>query len=197
MRDRAETLARICAAVDDDDADQATTILARDYPFVPLHNVGRNYTTLDSMRVFVRDGFIDRYSGERLVFPGTLRALSLMFPAHFPFHPNWKTDACHFAYYELSPTIDHIVPITRGGSDVSENWVTTSMIRNAAKGNFLIEELGWRVLPRGDIAKWDGLTSWFFRQNKIQNYRSHNATIRSWADAALNAFAEASIKVAE
>jgi hypothetical protein len=79
----------------------------------------------------------------------------------FPFHPNWRTDACHFAYYELSATVDHEAPVSRGGADDSSNWITTSMARNSAKANFTLEELGWKVHPRGDIAEWDGLMHWF------------------------------------
>ncbi|MFZ1427770.1 MAG: hypothetical protein WAS21_13460 [Geminicoccaceae bacterium] len=48
--------------------------------------------------MFTRDGFVDRYSGERLVFPGTLRLLAKLLPNEFPFHSNWRTDACHFAF---------------------------------------------------------------------------------------------------
>ena len=94
---------------------QASTILAAEYPFTPLPNAGRNYSPGQCMAVFVRDGFIDRYSGRRLVFPGTLRLLSLLLPQEFPFHSNWKTDACHSAFWELFPTIDHVVPVSRGG----------------------------------------------------------------------------------
>jgi len=36
------------------------------------------------LRVFMRDGFIDRYSGERLVFPGIMRALSFYMPGEIP-----------------------------------------------------------------------------------------------------------------
>jgi hypothetical protein len=36
-------------------------------------------------------------------------------PERFPFHPNWKTDVTHPAYWEVSATIDHLTPVTRGG----------------------------------------------------------------------------------
>jgi hypothetical protein len=52
----------------------------------------RNYGPFESTRVFVRDGFMDRYTGERLVFPQVLRTLSAELPGEFPYHPNWKTD---------------------------------------------------------------------------------------------------------
>ena len=102
-------------------------------------------SALQCMQVFARDGFIDRHSGRRLIFPGTLRLVSMLFPETFPFQTNWKADACHFAFYELFPTIDHLIPVSRGGADSDNNRVSTSMVRNAAKANFTIQELGWRM----------------------------------------------------
>ena len=136
-----DIFATVCEAVADDRPLVAATILAEEYPFVPLQNVGRRYSAVQSMRVFVRDGFIDRYTGKRLFFPGTLRLISRLLPQQFPFHPNWKTDACHFGFYELFPTIDHLLPVSRGGLDDAGNWVSTSMLKNAAKANFTVEEL--------------------------------------------------------
>ena len=150
----AEILSRVCAAIDDQNIADASSILTNEYPFEPLANVGRRYSALQCMLVFARDGFIDRYSGRRLVFPGTLRLLSRILPLKFPFHNNWKTDACHFAFYELFPTIDHLVPVSRGGADNESNWVSTSMIRNAAKSNFTVEELGWQTAPPGSLREW-------------------------------------------
>jgi hypothetical protein len=136
------------------------------------------------MRVFARDGFVDRYTGQRLVFPGTLRLLSRLFPIEFPFHKNWKTDLCHFAFYELFPTVDHLVPVSRGGADCEDNLVSTSMVRNAAKANFTIEELGWCLLPSGDLDQWDGLTRWFLRQIEDQSDLMESSYLRIWGEAA-------------
>jgi hypothetical protein len=184
MTDGSDILASVCAAIDDNRRDNAAAILSNKYPFTPLDNVGRHYSAIQSMRVFARDGFIDRYTGKRLVFPGTLRLLSKFFPIEFPFHNNWKTDACHFAFYELFPTVDHLVPVSRGGADHEDNWVSTSMVRNAAKANFTIEELGWHLLPSGDLNQWDGLTRWFLRQIEVQNDLGESDYLRRWAEAA-------------
>ena len=67
----------------------------------------------------------------------------------------------HIAYMELIPTIDHIFPVSRGGEDNEENWVTTSMKKNAIKSNWTLDELGWDLYPAGNIDKWDGLTKLF------------------------------------
>jgi len=66
-------------------------------------------------RIFARDGFIDRYRGSRLIFPPVLRLLSLYLPKEFPYHKNGKMTEGHMAYWELFPTVDHVVPS-------SERW---------------------------------------------------------------------------
>lgn len=139
------------------------------------------------VRVFARDGFTDRYSGERLVFPGTLRALSILLPDAFPYHPNWKQSATHPAYWELSPTIDHVVPVARGGPDNESNVVTTSMLRNAAKANWLLEELGWSQERAPVVPGWDGLLDWFLEvSTSNDNLRADPAILR-WRRAAIDA----------
>ena len=184
MDDKSDILARACKAVEEQRPGQASTILATEYPFTPLTNAGRKYSPGQCMKVFVRDGFIDRYSGRRLVFPGTLRLLSLLLPQEFPFHSNWKTDACHFAFWELFPTIDHVVPVSRGGLDREHNWVSTSMLLNAAKANFTLEELGWTLHQPGDANHWDGLTGWFMRQTDLMPELRSNVYLRRWRAAA-------------
>ncbi len=67
----------------------------------------------------------------------------------------------HIVFWELFPTIDHIVPVARGGADDESNWVTASMIRNSAKSNWTLEELGWDLVSKGNINDWDGLMAWF------------------------------------
>ena len=179
MDDKSDILARACKAVEEQRLEQASTILATEYPFAPLtKNAERKYSLGQCMEVFVRDGFIDRYSGRRLVFPGTLRLLSLLLPQEFPFHSNWKTDACHFAFWELFPTIDHVVPVSRGGLDREDNWVSTSMLLNAAKANFTPQELGWTLHQPDDVNHWDGLTDWFLRQTDLMPELRSNIYLR-------------------
>ena len=130
-------------------------------PFMPIEPQGRRYSETEKMRVFFRDGFVDRYSGKRLVNPGILRCITYFFPEDFPYHPHWKMSQCHRAYWELFPTIDHIVPVARGGQDVPENWVTTSMLNNSIKANWTLEELRWELCAGGALTEWDGLTKQF------------------------------------
>lgn len=181
--EKADIIADVCAALATNRVHDATQSLAGRYPFAPPGNVGRRYSPRDLMAVHRRDGFIDRYSGHRLVFPGALRLISKLLPEQFPFHPNWKTDACHFAFYELFPTLDHVIPVSRGGADEMENWVTTSMLRNSAKANFILDELAWSLHPPGDFRQWDGMTAWFLDWAAKDTSILSDPYLRRWHDA--------------
>lgn len=139
------------------------------------------------MRVFVRDGFTDRYSGKPLVFPGTLHALSVLLPNEFPYQKNWRQSDTHAAFWELYPTIDHVKPLARGGKDEPDNVVTTSMVRNAAKANWLVEELGWSRDLAPPVPNWDGLVAAFLTlYDRSEIVRSHVRT-RAWHRVLRNA----------
>ena len=185
-KDRSRTISKICDALLEGNRATASRIARHDYPFTPIRVAKRRYTELQSTRLFVRDGFIDRYSGSHLVFPATLRLLSKLLPEEFPAHPNWKMSESHIAYWELFPTVDHVVPIARGGTDAEENRVTASMLRNNAKSNWTMEELGWRLFPPGDVRHWDGLMTWFRRY--VENHPSllSDAYLKRWHRASLS-----------
>ena len=48
-----------------------------------------------AMKVFVRDGFLDRYSGQGVVFPAALRALSI-FAERFSVPPQLEVGCVSF-----------------------------------------------------------------------------------------------------
>jgi hypothetical protein len=166
---------------------KAKDILTSDYPFEPIQSQTRSYTELQSAKLFVRDGFIDRYTGARLVFPAALRLISHLLPEDFPYHRNWKMSETHVAYWELFPTVDHIVPVARGGDDSELNWVSTSMLKNSAKSNWTLEELGWDLHPKGSISEWDGLTGWFLDYVETNPDLLTDNYFSKWQKAALKA----------
>lgn len=187
MADKPDVLAEVCAALLDGNREQAAAILESEYPFEPVQKSSRSYTANQMTRIFVRDGFIDRYSGGRLVFPAALRLISRALPNRFPYHPNWKMSETHVAYWELCPTIDHIVPVSRGGKDAPSNWVCTSMLRNGIKANWRLEELGWELVDAGDISEWDGLIKWFLHYtDSCDELLDKSSYLRRWRRAALN-----------
>ncbi len=191
MTDKSEIIAAACDAVSAGEAERAQAIIRQNYPFDPRPPTKRQMPPLAMTRIFIADGFIDRYFGERLVFLPALRLLSHFLPDAFPYHPNWKLDACHLAYYELGATIDHIVPVTRSGAkDDPSNWATTSMLHNAIKAHWTVAELGWELLPAGDFAAWNGMLPWFVSTLEGQSDLLQESYFRGWYKAARQVLGE-------
>jgi hypothetical protein len=186
MAERVDIVSAACALLSQGDAKGAAALLAERHPLERVEASLRAHSATEALGVFQRDGFIDRYSGNRLLFPGVLQVLSVHLPVAFP-QPNWKVSETHFAYWELFPTIGHVRPVTRGGVDAPENWVTTSMLRNSAKASWTLEELGWRLHPPGDLARWDGLQSWFVSHVDRTPKLLESRTLRGWYQAAIAA----------
>jgi 5-methylcytosine-specific restriction endonuclease McrA len=182
--EHSSTIENACRLIAAGDIVGASSIISGGYPFRPSQKQRRHLTPSIMTGVFLRDGFIDRYWGTRLVFPPVLRLLSHYLPAEFPYHKNGKMSEGHLAYWELFPTIDHVVPLARGGADSEENWVCCSMLTNSIKSNWTLEQLQWRRLPQDDPAQWDGMVGWFLHQVKAQPALLENPYIKDWHAAA-------------
>lgn len=163
------------------ETDAKATIVEK-YPHKVVEIEKRTYSIAQKMEQFMRDGFIDRYTGEKLVNPGILKVLSEYFPDEFPFHPHWKMSETHIAYWELIPTIDHIYPIAKGGSDDKSNWVTTSMKNNSIKSNYTIDEIHWNLYPQGSLKDWNGLTGCFVELVENNVNLLNDKYIKTWYD---------------
>jgi hypothetical protein len=186
---KADVLSDVCAALLDRDSHSAKATLRSRYPFVPVEKIARRFSVGKSMDLFMRDGFIDIYTGKRLVNPGVLRLLHVVLGDDFPAHANWKASETHIAFWELFPTVDHLVPVSRGGCDDDSNWVTASMLSNGAKAHWTLEELGWERHPVGAVEEWDGLSRWlveYLADNPPvleEAAEPHRGYIRKWLKA--------------
>lgn len=154
--------------------------ICKEYPHTHFEIEKRTYTTLQKMKLFIRDGFVDRYTGEKLLNPGILKCISYYFPEEFPYHAHWKMTETHNAYWELIPTLDHIYPIAKGGEDEEKNWVTTSMKNNSIKSNYTIDEIHWKLYPKGNVGEWDGLTKEFLELVNKDKELLKDAYIKKW-----------------
>ena len=158
-------------------------ILHTELPFEFLPRDHRSYSVRQKLRLFIRDGFIDRYSGDKLLNPGFLRVLSDLFPNEFPYHTNWKQTECHQEWWMRYPTIDHLIPIARGGKNEPENWITTSMLHNQAKLNWTLEELGWSLHEPGDVNDWDGMSTAFLAIVEARPMLMDHGYVAEWYKA--------------
>ena len=109
-REKSDVISSIIDMLIDNNKISAKSIIINEYPHKIYNIEKRTYTISQKMQQFIDDGFIDRYTGEKLLNPGILKVLSVYFPDEFPFHPHWKMTETHIAYWELVPTIDHIYP---------------------------------------------------------------------------------------
>lgn len=188
--DKALLIKNICGLLLDDKKQDCVDFANENYPFINNLTQKRQYSKHQMCKVFLRDGFIDRYTGDKLIFPGLIKILTLEFSDVFKYHPNWKMSETHMIYWDLFPTIDHLIPVARGGEDNESNWVTTSMIRNSAKANWTMEEIGWKLQDKGQLDNWDGLINYFLDlTDKNPEYGKDNY-IRDWKKGLLKAMNE-------
>jgi len=188
--DRALLIKNICGLLLDDKKQDCIDFANENYPFVSNLSQKRQYSKYQMCKVFLRDGFIDRYSGAKLLFPGLIKIMTIEFPDIFKYHKNWKMSETHMIYWDLCPTIDHLVPVARGGQDIEQNWITTSMVHNSAKSNWTIEEIGWELHNKGELKNWDGLVSNFLELiDKNPDYEK-DSYILNWKLGLLRAMSE-------
>jgi 5-methylcytosine-specific restriction endonuclease McrA len=159
---RANSLSEIAEALAQGNKRAAEDKARRDFSWKASETKRVGIPAAQALKVFLRDRFVDRYSGSRLVFPGALLAVGRLLPQCFPIHPTWKAGQSHDIFWELWPVVDHVHPVARGGPHDEANFVTTSTFNNVAKGNALLSEIGWLLLPcPGPEETWDGLIGWF------------------------------------
>ena len=180
MTDKYEIIMDACLALSDEGREASQEIISKNYRFDPQARprpvlgvrptpVERKVEASDfwnedrslMMRIFARDGFMNRFTGELLLFPAVLRLLSKEFPSIFPYQMSWRPGEIHVAYYELCACIDRLLPISRGGSDAEGNLITTTMPYVLARFNSTVEEMGWRLTREGYVDEWDGMSSWY------------------------------------
>jgi hypothetical protein len=159
--DFSEVYARVASAVLENRNDDAQSGL-KEVPGwrAPLHPIVTSFAVSCAMQLatFRQDSFTCRYCGRRTVFLPVLRLLAMPFGTIFPYHPRWKMTGCHLGFWRDVASCDHKVPIARLGSSEPSNLVTACYMCNSMKQNWLIEELGWELLPSTSTA-WDGLAS--------------------------------------
>ena len=184
--DSVNVILEVCAALSAGDIERGKEIIITKYPhdknFYKGEKAKRNYNqdsrqksafTVDPVTVetrnkdqyrlaiFMRDGFIDRYFGGKLIFNGTLRIISYHMPEIFPYISHGRTQLSHQAWWDLLPCVSHITPTKIDGSDGTENLICSSNRLSFQKLDATPEEVGWKVLPAGNLSDWDGTLHWF------------------------------------
>ena len=134
MDEKHEVIMDACLALSDEGKNACEEIIRKRYPFDPHARprlVTRERSSREErkveasdfwdedrdlmMRVFARDGFMNRFTGELLIFPAVLRLLSREIPATMPYQAAWRLGETHIAYYDLYACTSKLMPRSRGG----------------------------------------------------------------------------------
>ncbi len=108
--------------------------------------------------VYARDRYTCRYCGTRTILIPVMYAISALYGSIFKAHRYWRRDETDIAYWTFATSIEHIVPVKRGGTNDPENLLTACWRCNEEKGTHTLLQLGWQVQPISERA-WDGLGS--------------------------------------
>lgn len=163
-------------------------LLRASWPFAPSARTERKVSDREKLQVFKADRFRCRYTGDLLLLPAYLRVLSALYPDAFPYHQNWKAEETHPAYWSHTASLEHVEPVSVGGAEHLDNWVTTSMARNQVRSRFALESLGWAVRPRSTDSDWDGGISAFIALSDTDGVLTnphHGSYIARWRSLAL------------
>ena len=115
-------------------------------------------TPRELAEIYHRDRYLCRYCGTKTVLTPAMRLISREFPKQFPFHSNWKTNETHPAYWSLSATHDHVVPVSRGGESLGQsNLVTACWPCNSRKSGLLLGDIGFELRDVPAESTWGGL----------------------------------------
>ncbi|MEM9423600.1 MAG: HNH endonuclease, partial [Spirochaetota bacterium] len=85
-----DILIRVAECIKNGQKEYARSIIKKEYQHNYIPYAKRIMTAYEKLNIYINDGFIDRYSGKKLLFPNVLRIFSYELGKEFPFQPNWK-----------------------------------------------------------------------------------------------------------
>lgn len=114
------------------------------------------------LKIWKRDRWVCQYCGRPVFFGPTLKLLEKLSPSHGYYHPHGKASEMLLLFRWLWASIDHVKPISKGGEDTEDNYVTACWECNLKIGNKTKEEgkpgPGKRKKSI-ETVNWDGLSS--------------------------------------
>ena len=78
-KDKSCIIADIADMLLENNKTAAKSIISQEYPHTYYEIEKRTYTIAQKMNQFITDGFIDRYTGDKLLNPGMLKIISHYF----------------------------------------------------------------------------------------------------------------------
>lgn len=181
---RANVLVHACLALEAGSVDAAKKIIETDFPFSRYIKDEKQLPEAEQMKIFMRDGFVDRFTGKRVFMPAVLVVLGKTMPDVFPYKDtHWDRDQTHQAHEMFTAAVKKIIP--SASAKYERNLVTVSYLTKLSRGNATIEDLGQRLLTLEEIEnlRWDGMTDWFVRYVDEHRDLLANTMINKWYTA--------------
>ena len=126
--------------------------------------------------IFTRDKWCCRYCGVEVFFSPALKALNSRFPNSGYYHRNGRKDKMSQLLLNRCGAIDHIVPVSKGGSNDLDNLICACWQCNSTKSNS--ESIDWinKILKIDELVTadgWDGLLSVLLGLNPESEWQKH------------------------
>ena len=118
-------------------------------------------------KVFSDCSYTCVYCGRQTIDLDVLKLLHRFCPTILPYHPNWAPKVAHALYWVYSTSVEHVDPVSQGGTNDESNLVAACYDCNDFRRDADLGELRWSV--RRVSSTWLGLTE-------------HVATLRTLAD---------------
>ncbi len=117
-----------------------------------------------SITVFKRDAWTCRYCNSAVFFTPTLKLLDSLNPGHGYYHPNGKTGAVLDIFQWKWATIDHVIPVSRGGQNNLTNYVTACWKCNLTLNDKLEDKDKTQLLNSINKSMgWDGFSGLYLK----------------------------------
>ncbi len=119
--------------------------------------------------IWKRDYWTCRYCNDPVFFNPTFKLFEEMSPNHGYYHSHGKSDARHPFIEKRIATVDHVIPVSKGGSDIVDNYVTACWECNLKYKDKGFDDGKPKPLSINKHAaklNWDGFSSLYVYINK-------------------------------
>lgn len=109
--------------------------------------------------IFKRDCWCCRYCGIEVIFSVALKAMDSINPEHGYYHRNGKREKMARLLLDRCACVDHIVPVSSGGSNNPENLLCSCWRCNTLKGSDSADVWSSRIIAKESLQVaqgWDG-----------------------------------------
>lgn len=121
----------------------------------------KGFSKAEQLAIWRRDAWHCRYCLAPVFFAPALKVFDQMSPGHGYYHPNGKAGAILPLFQWGWASVDHIVPVTAGGTNAPSNLVTACWRCNLAKNDSPAETARplQAITSEIEALGWDGLSS--------------------------------------